>query len=707
MKPINSDIHVPAEIRDLPIFLCWRLEPQYEGDPKPLKMPYYANGGRRAGKQGSDEDRAKLTTYALAKAQAAKRGMTGIGIALLEGHDIVAVDVDNCVVDGKVPKEILDAVGMTYAEYSPSGRGVRALLRGNIGNNKAPTTAADYGFEVFSTSGYVTLTGNMLDHVDLIGMEDRLAPVTPALEALCERRFGARRYDGSPGAPLSESDRFWNDMTPPLGLTVERIEELLATLDPDMGRDEWIRIGMALHHETQGDDTGFELWDEWSAPGVTYPGTEGLRVQWESFTRREGSGRAPITMASVIKMAKEAGGAAARETSAVNGSITRTGLQIAATPYEWRDPKHIPPRPWVFGHWLLRCTVACVVAPGSAGKSTFVSGIAVSCTTGRSFLDKQVWKGPKKVWVWNLEDDLDELSRSIQAACLHHEIAPSDIADWLFVDSAMDGSELCTATEDKDGMRLIEPVYEAVCAEIVRRGIDLLIVDPFVSSHAVEENSNSKIDKVVKAWARVAKAARCVIVLVHHTSKAGAAEVTANSARGASALISAARSVLTLNRMNAADAVKYGISDEDRRRHFAVIDDKHNRAPAERDAWFQLLSVDLGNGDSVGVCVPWQPPAAPKEMDPQMILALQTLVDAGNFRDNPQSSDWVGHAIAQAFQLSLAKASEKLQVQHIQKYMKESRYLEVKYRPNEKGRLTPFVVVGVWIADEDCEDDLF
>ena len=90
-----------------------------------------------------------------------------------------------------------------------------------------------------------------------------------------------------------------------------------------------------------------------------------------------------------------------------------------------------------------------------------------------------------------------------------------------------------------------------------------------------------------------------------------------------------------------------------------------------------------------------------------MIHALQTLVNAGDFRDNPQSSDWVGHAIAQAFQLSLAKASEKLQVQHIQKYMKESRYLEVKYRPNEKGRLTPFVVVGVWIADEDCEDDLF
>lgn len=243
-----------------------------------------------------------------------------------------------------MPKEILDAVGMTYAEYSPSGRGVRALLRGNIGNNKAPTTAADYGFEVFSTSGYVTLTGNMLDHVDLIGMEDRLAPVTPALEALCERRFGARRYDGSPGAPLSEADRFWNDMTPPLGLIVERIEELLAKLDPDMGRDDWIRVGMALHHETKGDDTGFELWDEWSQGGDTYPGTEGLRYQWESFTRRQADVRNPITMATVLKMAKNAGTGIANAASCMPpeppGSIPRELAQATG-------PDMPPPFPGV------------------------------------------------------------------------------------------------------------------------------------------------------------------------------------------------------------------------------------------------------------------------------------------------------------------------------------------------------------------------
>jgi hypothetical protein len=65
---------------------------------------------------------------------------------------------------------------------------------------------------------------------------------------------------------------------------------------------------MALHHECEGDDTGFELWDEWSTEGSTYPGTEGLRGQWESFDRRAGNGHRQVTMATVLKMVKQAGG---------------------------------------------------------------------------------------------------------------------------------------------------------------------------------------------------------------------------------------------------------------------------------------------------------------------------------------------------------------------------------------------------------------
>ena len=223
ITPEVRDIHVPAPLRDLPIFLCWRLEPRYEGDPKPLKVPYYPLGNKRTGRQGAPEDRSQLTTFAIARDQAARRGMTGIGVALLEGYDLVAIDVDNCVTDGKLPSEILHAVGSTYAEYSPSGRGIRAIMRGNLGNHKAPTTDTDYGFEVFSTSGFCTLTGNALDHIDILGLEDTVGKVGSEIRAICQRRFGGFM---TPRVP--DPDDFMVGREPKIGLTISQMEELVS-----------------------------------------------------------------------------------------------------------------------------------------------------------------------------------------------------------------------------------------------------------------------------------------------------------------------------------------------------------------------------------------------------------------------------------------------------------------------------------------------
>ena len=61
--PDLQDIHVPEPLRDLPIFLCWKYEPRQDGDPKPRKVPYYPNGGRRSGQQGSQQDRSQLTSF--------------------------------------------------------------------------------------------------------------------------------------------------------------------------------------------------------------------------------------------------------------------------------------------------------------------------------------------------------------------------------------------------------------------------------------------------------------------------------------------------------------------------------------------------------------------------------------------------------------------------------------------------------------------
>ena len=305
VQPISAQhrrLEAPTVLRDLQGWLLWRYEPHPNGG-KPIKVPYYADGGKRFGANGSPSDRAKMVRFAAARDAAAKRNMDGVGLALMPEFNITATDFDNCVdAGGNVPPEIAQIASRTYTEYSPSGAGVRAFSVGSYGNNKAPTTPDAYGFETFSSSGFVTFTGNVLPVCEMLGEEDTVAddPVVNAIiQNLCDTRFVRR--------PAEIDDDFTVGHEARLGLTPGVMQRILSHISADVGRDEWIRVGMALHHECEGDDTGFELWDDWSMDGATYPGTEGLRTQWDSFDRRAGSGHRQTTMASVIHMAKKNG----------------------------------------------------------------------------------------------------------------------------------------------------------------------------------------------------------------------------------------------------------------------------------------------------------------------------------------------------------------------------------------------------------------
>lgn len=326
----DPDWGPPQELRALPGWLIWRYETQ-RGESKPRKVPYYAQAGRRSGKQGAPQDRAKLVTFDVAVAAAERLGFNGVGLAMLPDWGLVALDFDNCVTPGcGYPPEIEAIVSRTYAELSPSGRGIRAFVRGDLGNHKSLARAGDgWSFEVFSTVGFVTVTGNMLPFTKALGLEELVAPVCADLRALCADRFQATRVSLATNEPAS--DDFMVGHEPRLGLTHEEIANHLAKLDPSMERVGWIKVGMAVHHETEG--VGFDIWDDWSSGGSQYPGTEALERQWASFGRSRPSGAPNITMATVLRMAK-----AAEEEPEEHGST----IYNPVDPWLHRSPPELP-----------------------------------------------------------------------------------------------------------------------------------------------------------------------------------------------------------------------------------------------------------------------------------------------------------------------------------------------------------------------------
>jgi len=78
--------------------------------------------------------------------------------------------------------------------------------------------------------------------------------------------------------------------------------EILSYIDPDVGYGEWTAVGMALHDEFNGDETGLAIWDNWSAKGEKYGGTSLLQYKWNTFKAGGGT-----TFATVYKMAQDEG----------------------------------------------------------------------------------------------------------------------------------------------------------------------------------------------------------------------------------------------------------------------------------------------------------------------------------------------------------------------------------------------------------------
>lgn len=110
----------------------------------------------------------------------------------------------------------------------------------------------------------------------------------------------APRGRAAPGAEPS-ADSMLANIRPKIEISTERLRAALERIDPDCGHDDWFRIGMALHHQFEGSDEGFELWDEWSAEGVKYKENE-TRARWKSFgadLRRV----EPVTAATILKLA--------------------------------------------------------------------------------------------------------------------------------------------------------------------------------------------------------------------------------------------------------------------------------------------------------------------------------------------------------------------------------------------------------------------
>ena len=342
---------------------------------------------------------------------------------------------------------------------------------------------------------------------------------------------------------------------------------------------------------------------------------------------------------------------------------------IKPTPFTLRAPAEIPPRQWLFGRHLIRGFLSLTVAPGGLGKSSLLIVEALAMVTGRDLLGDAP-PMPLRVWYWNGEDPREEVERRIAAASIHYGITAEAIGGRMCMDSGRD-VPITLAKMNGQGVHVAKPVSEALIAAIRDARTDVLIVDPFVTTHEVSENDNTALNAIVSEWRRIADATGCAIELVHHVSKAGAMQGDENgiyASRGAAALIDGVRSARYLTRMRHDEAERFGIEEVEARRHFRSNMGKANLAPPEKATWRRMEPVALGNGaglwpegDKVAVCITWTPPDAFEGMTAHDLMRVQKAIDTAEEmpKANERAADWIGYLVADTLGLDVGRDLKK------------------------------------------------
>lgn len=269
-------------------------------------------------------------------------------------------------------------------------------------------------------------------------------------------------------------------------------------------------------------------------------------------------------------------------------------------------------RPWLYGKWLMRGYMSVMVGTGGTGKSMASIHVALSIAANKGWAGQKI-KDPGGVWLWNNEDDAEELDRRIAGTAKHLGIDLTSIDGRFFVNSGVDdgsGStrKLIVAQAGEHNSVIATPDVPDLVKLIRELGIRLLIVDPFVSTHTLNENDNPQMEQVTFLFRQIAHQADCAVLLIHHTSKPGANTDLAGNQdilRGASSIAAGARVVLTVTQMTDTDAkVMMGehYDEKVRERCIRIDTGKGNMsAPGKDTVVLQKVSVSLGNGSNTHV----------------------------------------------------------------------------------------------------------
>jgi hypothetical protein len=253
---------------------------------------------------------------------------------------------------------------------------------------------------------------------------------------------------------------------------------------------DWLRTGMALYHQYDGSEQGFELWDEWSLEKSegNYDAAS-QRTKWQSFSADRAESR--VTFGSLVHIARQNGW-----TPDILDSLDATLRLLSTYECEFATP------PAYIWKWMLgERQMGCIFGAPGAGKSLLAPYIALMVALGQPAFGMRTRQG--SVFYVVAEDATGMRQRIAALAGRHGHTGAFQLVDGV---SDLFGDESLHLAAFVDLVEMHRPA--------------LIVIDTLAAAFpGLEENDAKSMGQVVRVARRLTEQGAAVI-LVHHDTKA-------------------------------------------------------------------------------------------------------------------------------------------------------------------------------------------
>lgn len=290
------------------------------------------------------------------------------------------------------------------------------------------------------------------------------------------------------------------DEKAPLGLGKSEMRKLLAQRDPNCGYQEWINAGFATHHEMRGADLGFEIWDEWSAGGVEYPGEDALMRHWNSF----GQGyTGPLVTARSLMT--QLGITDVDDFDSLDEPPARNPEVALKQKFAIESLSEFtagPPLTWIIKTILPRAALGVIFGESGAGKSFVVLDMIAAIARGVDWRGCRTKQG-RVVMV--VAEGVAGARGRVSAYAQHNGLHISDIPIGII----------------SDVPNLLQADDKLIAKKVEEwGGADVIVIDTLLQSVAgANENSSEDMGKALAHCKRLHVATGALVLLVHHAGK--------------------------------------------------------------------------------------------------------------------------------------------------------------------------------------------